>query len=60
MIKNPCFKCDNRNAECHIMCEKYKMYKSEREELLRKKREIEREEIILHKIMNKERRKRIL
>lgn len=60
MIKNPCFKCDKRNAECHIKCEKYKKYRLEREELLRKKREIEREEIILHKIMNKERRKRIL
>ena len=26
-MDNPCYKCEERNAECHSICEKYKIWK---------------------------------
>lgn len=36
-IENPCYRCDERMAECHSNCEKYKAYKSDME-IVRKAR----------------------
>ena len=38
MIKVPCRGCEERTAECHATCEKYKRYKRELEELKNKKK----------------------
>ena len=45
-MKNPCYRCGRRSAECHSRCEDYKSWKEwldERNDGIRKERKLEQE-----------------
>ncbi len=39
-FNNPCYGCTERTAECHAVCERYKVYSDNCEKLRQKKAEI--------------------